>query len=97
MATRAADALSGRAAPISSGFMDTDWMAMPFLILWGVVGLFVGAQFASDPERLEARYRKQVAVTRFTRRFADRHAPRESVIVMYRVGGYVSIALGWWG
>lgn len=74
--------------------MAEDWYGFPFLVIWGIVAVFLGSVFAFQPEWVESEYRKRANRTRFTRHFAERNAPTERVIKFYRAGGYVFLVLG---
>ena len=74
--------------------MAEDWYGLPFLVIWGIVGIFLGFVFAFQPDWVESEYRKRVNRTRFSKRLAERNAPTERVITFYRAGGYVILVLG---
>lgn len=71
-----------------------DWSGMPFLILWGVVAVFLGLMFATSPDLMESIYRRGLSKTSATKSLGERHAPRELVIRFYRIGGIIFAVLG---
>lgn len=69
-------------------------MALFFLCVWGVAAVGLGALFALRPAAVADRYIREMGRTALSRRLQQRLAPRWAVLIWYRVGGIVFMALG---
>lgn len=65
-----------------------------FVTAWGVGAVLLGGFFTFRPEAVADQYIAQMARFRTTNRLRERLAPRGAILIWYRVGGILFMALG---
>lgn len=65
-----------------------------FITVWGIGALVLGWFFTFRPEGIADQYISQLARFRTTNRLRERMAPRGAILLWYRAGGVVFMALG---